>query len=470
MKKIVITILSLVMIAVCTAAVFLVIHFGKMSAETVIMPKKKLTVQIHRNEWVSERDQSYYYNEKGEKSRGLTVIGDKTYYFDNKLNYMKKGWATVDGSRHYFGEDGVMATGTVSADGNTYYFDEKYYFDNKLNYMKKGWATVDGSRHYFGEDGVMATGTVSADGNTYYFDENGVMAVGWQERDGQTYYYDENGVQAFGFRQIDGKDCWFDEMTGAYKQTNIDTSKPMVAITYDDGPSSVTGKILDILEKNGAKATFFQIGNQVESYPEVEKRINSLGCELANHTWEHKWLSSLDVDGINYQLDHTSDTVESITGRRPKLMRPPGGFYNETVQAEADMPMIYWSVDNYQLDHTSDTVESITGRRPKLMRPPGGFYNETVQAEADMPMIYWSVDTEDWKTRDAKKTISAVLDHVKDGDIVLMHDLYEQTAEASETIIPELIKRGYQLVTVSELAQARGVSMENGKVYYSFYK
>lgn len=376
MKKIVITILSLVMIAVCTAAVFLVIHFGKMSAETVIMPKKKLTVQIHRNEWVSERDQSYYYNEKGEKSRGLTVIGDKTYYFDNKLNYMKKGWATVDGSRHYFGEDGVMATGTVSADGNT-----------------------------------------------YYFDENGVMAVGWQERDGQTYYYDENGVQAFGFRQIDGKDCWFDEMTGAYKQTNIDTSKPMVAITYDDGPSSVTGKILDILEKNGAKATFFQIGSQVESYPEVEKRINSLGCELANHTWEHKWLSSLDVDGINYQLDHTSDTVESITGRRPKLMRPPGGFYNETVQAEADMPM-----------------------------------------------IYWSVDTEDWKTRDAKKTISAVLDHVKDGDIVLMHDLYEQTAEASETIIPELIKRGYQLVTVSELAQARGVSMENGKVYYSFYK
>ena len=84
-------------------------------------------------------------------------------------------------------------------------------------------------------------------------------------------------------------------------------------------------------------------------------------------------------------------------------------------------------------------------------------------------MIYWSIDTEDWKTRDAGKTISAVLDHVKDGDIILMHDLYEQTAEASETIIPELIKRGYQLVTVSELAQARGMALENGKVYYSFY-
>lgn len=376
MKKIVITIVTILILGTGAAAAGLAVYFNQISAETVTMPKKKLTVRMCQNEWVSERGQSYFYNEKGEKSRGLTVIDDKTYYFDDKLNYMKKGWVSVEGQKHYFGEDGVMATGTIQTDGHT-----------------------------------------------YYFDENGTMVTGWQERDGQTYYYDENGAQAFGLRQIDGKACWFDETTGAYKQTNIDTSKPMVAITYDDGPSSVTGKILDILERNGAKATFFQIGNQVGSYPDTETRIASLGCELANHTWEHKWLSNLDVDGINYQLDHTSDTVESIAGVRPKLMRPPGGFYNETVQAEADMPL-----------------------------------------------IYWSLDTEDWKTRDAKKTISAVLDHVRDGDIILMHDLYEQTAEASETIIPELIKRGYQLVTVSELAQARGVSMENGKVYYSFYK
>ena len=300
--------------------------------------------------------------------------------------------------------------------------DKTYYFDTKLNYMKKGWVATDGRKHYFGEDGAMATGSVKAGDRTYYFDENGDMVTGWQEREGQTYYYDENGVQAFGLKQIDGKECWFDETTGAYKQVNIDTSKPMVAITYDDGPSAVTDRILDILEQNGAKATFFQIGNQVESYPNTEKRIAALGCELANHTWEHKWLSSLDVDGINYQLDHTNEVVEAVAASRPKLMRPPGGFYNETVQAEADMPM-----------------------------------------------IYWSIDTEDWKTRDAGKTISAVLDHVKDGDIILMHDLYEQTAEASETIIPELIKRGYQLVTVSELAQARGMALENGKVYYSFY-
>lgn len=376
MKKIVISIITILVIGACIAAGLVAISSGNTSAEIVTMPKKNVTSGLHKNEWVSERGQSYYYNEKGEKGKGLTVIGDKTYYFDTRLNYMRKGWVTVDGQKHYFGEDGVMAAGSVQIGDNT-----------------------------------------------YYFDENGNMVTGWQERDGQTYYYDENGVQAFGLKQIDGKECWFDETTGAYKQVNIDTSKPMVAITYDDGPSAVTDKILDILEKNGAKATFFQIGSQVESYPNTEKRIASLGCELANHTWEHKWLSSLDADGINYQLDHTNDVVESITGTRPRLMRPPGGFYNETVQAEADMPM-----------------------------------------------IYWSVDTEDWKTRDAEKTISAVLDHVRDGDIILMHDLYEQTEKASETIIPELIKKGYQLVTVSELAQARGVTLENGKVYYSFYK
>lgn len=84
-----------------------------------------------------------------------------------------------------------------------------------------------------------------------------------------------------------------------------------------------------------------------------------------------------------------------------------------------------------------------------------------------MPLINWSIDTRDWATRSASSTISAVLNHVKDGDIVLMHDLYASTAEASKTIIPTLISRGYQLVTVSELAESRG-GMTNGTVYTCF--
>ena len=101
------------------------------------------------------------------------------------------------------------------------------------------------------------------------------------------------------------------------------------------------------------------------------------------------------------------------------------------------------------------------------MRPTGGRVNSAVKENVGMPMIQWTIDTLDWKTRDAKSTIDAVLNNVSDGDIVLMHDLYDATAEASKTIIPELVSRGYQLVTVSELAQYRG-GLEAGKQYFSF--
>ena len=86
-----------------------------------------------------------------------------------------------------------------------------------------------------------------------------------------------------------------------------------------------------------------------------------------------------------------------------------------------------------------------------------------------MTPVFWDIDTLDWKTRNADSTKCAVLDHVKDGDIVLMHDLYSATATASETIIPELVKRGYQLVTVSELAECRGGMQETG-AYFNFRK
>ena len=103
------------------------------------------------------------------------------------------------------------------------------------------------------------------------------------------------------------------------------------------------------------------------------------------------------------------------------------------------------------------------------MRPTGGATNTNVKKWVGMPSIIWSIDTLDWKTRNADSTKRAVLDHVKDGDIVLMHDLYSATATASETIIPELVKQGYQLVTVSELAECRG-GMEQNKSYSKFPK
>ena len=200
----------------------------------------------------------------------------------------------------------------------------------------------------------------------------------------------------------------------------IDLNKPMVALTYDDGPSQYTSAILDLLEQHGSAATFFVVGQRVNSYPDILKRACELHCEIGNHTYSHKTLTKISISEIQSQINMTNDAVRAITGISPVVMRPPGGAHNGTVEGSVGMPV-----------------------------------------------ILWSIDTLDWRTRNAARTQAAVLESVSDGDIVLMHDLYQQTASASSVIIPELVRRGYQLITVSELADCRG-GMTAGGVYRTF--
>ena len=207
------------------------------------------------------------------------------------------------------------------------------------------------------------------------------------------------------------------------KNGGIDPTRPMVALTFDDGPSKYTERILNSLEANGGRATFFMVGNRVASYASTVKRMADLGCETNSHTWAHTYLTNMSEGQILQSLNQTRDAIVAAGGNAPKGVRPPGGKINDASKA--------------------------------------------VLAKAGMPSIVWSVDTLDWKTRNAQKTIDTVLSQVKDGDIVLMHDLYEQSAIAAETLIPELTKRGYQLVTVSEMAELRG-GMAAGHSYGHF--
>lgn len=205
---------------------------------------------------------------------------------------------------------------------------------------------------------------------------------------------------------------------------NIDPTRPMVALTYDDGPSStVTPRILKCLQDNGGRATFFMVGKQVIKSPDVLKQMVAQGCEVANHTYDHTLMTKVSPTELANQLVATNQVVSDACGISPVLMRPCGG-------AKTDAGM-------------------------------------NIAGAISMPAIMWSIDTLDWKTRDSAQTIQNVLDNVKDGDIILMHDLYEATAEASETIIPELVNRGFQLVTVSELSSYRG-GMIPGKSYSQF--
>lgn len=295
-----------------------------------------------------------------------------------------------------------------------------FYYKDGVK-IKNAWKTVNGSKYYFGKSGKAYVGKRKVGKATYYFSDNGKRKTGWRTIDGKKFYFSpKNGKMITGKKTISHYLCYFSEKGVLLRK--IDKNKKMVALTYDDGPSIYTPRILKTLKENNSVATFFVVGNRVPMYSDTVKKAYGMGCEIGNHTYEHKILTRADAAGIRNQVSRTNVAVKKITGTAPIVMRPPGGAVNNMVKSQ-------------------------TG----------------------MPMILWSIDTLDWRTRNAASTKTAVLDHVKDGDIVLMHDLYEATANASTTIIPTLVERGYQLVTVSELAECRG-EMKDGCLYYSFRK
>lgn len=202
----------------------------------------------------------------------------------------------------------------------------------------------------------------------------------------------------------------------------IDPNKPMIALTFDDGPSVHTPRLLDMFEKYGGKGTFFVVGNLIDRKLQTVTRIVNDGHEIANHSWTHPDLKKLSAGKVQKELTKTHDKIFGVTGVNVKFMRPPYGSYNNNVKKSA--------------------------------------YNCT---EA---VLTWSVDTIDWKTRNADSVYRAVMSSAYDGAIILCHDLHGTTVDAMERVIPDLQKKGYQLVTVSQLYAMRGYRIYAGNVYY----
>ncbi|WP_312831832.1 polysaccharide deacetylase family protein [Sedimentibacter saalensis] len=203
----------------------------------------------------------------------------------------------------------------------------------------------------------------------------------------------------------------------------IDPNKPMIALTYDDGPSKYTKEILDLLKENNSAATFFVLGSQASKYEETVKQMIENGNQIGNHSYDHKRLTLLNDEELYDQINKTDNLIYEIAMYRPFVMRPPYGSTTEALK-------------------------------------------EKIQK----PIINWSIDTRDWESRNAETITKIICENVKDGDIILMHDLYESSMEASKTVIPELINRGYQLVTISELSESREVILRAGQTYYKIYK
>lgn len=257
----------------------------------------------------------------------------------------------------------------------------------------------------------------SENGYWYRNSDGSLYKNGWKEIDGAKYYFNDKGYIVTGWQEIEGKDYFFAE-SGKYDETK---KRPMIALTFDDGPGQYTEDLLACLQENNAKATFFMQGINVEAYPEVAKKLKEAGMELGNHTYDHEILTNID-----------SSSVES------------------------------------ELNKMDAALEAAAGVKTTVMRPPGGAYNETVQALTPAPIIIWSIDTLDWKTRDADNTYNVTVNNVTDGSVVLMHDIHEPSVEAAKRIIPELVSQGYKLVTISEMAEAKGIELKAGQPYFYF--
>ena len=196
--------------------------------------------------------------------------------------------------------------------------------------------------------------------------------------------------------------------------------KPMIALTFDDGPSrEITPKILALLEEYEARATFCVIGYVLEKHMDIGTMVFESGSELVGHSWNHSYLTKLTDEAIEQQLLDTNKLIEELAGSAPVFYRPPYGAVNAAVRE--------------------------------------------VSERLGLSLLMWSIDPKDWKTKDATLIYEHILENVKEGSVILCHDLYDATLEMVEILLAELTEQGYRFVTVSELFAE--TELVPGKIY-----
>ena len=202
-----------------------------------------------------------------------------------------------------------------------------------------------------------------------------------------------------------------------------ENNQKMVALTFDDGPSGrFTRKLLEGLEERDAKATFLLCGYRMEVYPELTERIFREGHEIGLHGYTHNAMQTMCRTEVTMEIEKGMELLPD--GCEVAFMRSPGGLYSKCVVSAA--------------------------------------------ADQGLSLLHWSVDPQDWATHDAQAIEKEVLDHVRDGDVILLHDMSDSSVEAALMIVDALQEQGYQFVTASELARAKGITLVPGTKYARF--
>ncbi len=202
-----------------------------------------------------------------------------------------------------------------------------------------------------------------------------------------------------------------------YEDYVVDSSKKMVALTFDDGPGEYTLDFIELLKLNNSKATFFMIGKRMNNNKNIVKMVYESGNEIGGHTYSHKNLTKISSEQVLEEINSVAVLYNQITKENIKYLRVPYGSFNNKVKSLSEYPLIEWSIDPY-----------------------------------------------DWLYRDAEKEADHIISNVYDGAIILLHEVYPESLEAAKILIPELKEMGYELVTVSNLAKYKNYTIPVGKI------
>ena len=267
----------------------------------------------------------------------------------------------------------------------------------------------------------IINGIINGEGTKVYVIKENVMVVYYYDYV-YDYPYTESVNLTINYNEVHDYLDFTHELDAEYQNENgynYSADKKTVALTFDDGPSSkYNAQFLDVLARNKAHATFFMVGTMMNNCQKCVLDTYNSGNEVGSHTYNHMNIKKNNALDVNDNLKQVDDLFYKITNDHIKYVRPPYGSYSK------------------------ENLENINN-----------------------PLILWNIDTEDWSHHDVDYIVNSVMENVQDGSIILMHELYETSLQALEVLLPRLYAEGYQVVSVSELANMKGKTLESGHAY-----
>ena len=257
------------------------------------------------------------------------------------------------------------------------------------------------------------------------FSDQDLSAWNFDYKDSQILIYpsqpvenlDEIALPVSSFFEVIQSSYLLDKDAELYKAYYEKKNRKVVALTFDDGPNpATTNQALDTLSKYGIKATFFVLGKNVSGNEEILKRMKADGHVIGNHSWSHPVLSKLSLDEAKKQITDTEDALTKVLGSSSKLMRPPYGAITDDIRKSLDLSFIMWDVDSL-----------------------------------------------DWKSKNEASILTEIQREVKNGSIILMHDIHAETVNALPKVIDYLKGQGYDFVTIPDLLDTR---LKPHQLYY----